>query len=150
MNDSLLAPCAPALATILPSVPRSSERPHALLVYEEEDVLEHIRWMLLREQCDVSAFSSLRDAVSGMQQGLRPDVALIHAGLRLSDGTPALTSFRQLSPAVPAIAISCCHDPRCIVETLRSGAFDVLIHPFDHAELESTLKRCFDLAFSRK
>jgi DNA-binding NtrC family response regulator len=123
---------------------------HALLVYEEQDVLEHIRWMLMREDCGVSAFSSMRDAISGLRQGLRPDIALIHAGLRVSDGTPALTSFRQASPAIPAIAISCCHDPRCIVETIRTGAVDVLIHPFDRAELKTTLKRCLDFRFSRK
>lgn len=115
---------------------------HALLIDDEEQVLDHLRSMLRHEAFNVSAFSATADAAEELRRGLRPDVALINARLSGRPDTPALKWFHQTSPTVPTIALSCSYDPRVIVDAVKMGAVDVLVQPFDRMDLKSSLRRC--------
>ena len=143
MNDLLLVSSDGALdvPSALSSVPATQARIHALLVDDRRELLEHIESMLLRESCRVSAFSSMIDAIAEIQRGLRPTIALINSQMPGRHGAPALAWFHRVNPTVPTIAMSCSHDPRSVVEAMKSGAVDVLIQPFDRAELKSSLER---------
>jgi two-component system response regulator AtoC len=122
----------------------SQSRIHALVMDEEPELLEHIESMLHREACRVSAFTSMADAVGELQRGLKPNVAFINPRMQGKVGAPALTWLRQVSPTMPAIALSCSYDPRSIVEAMKQGAVDVLIQPFGRRELKSSLQRWVD------
>lgn len=150
MSDSLFAFPGPSSAKVSFPPTTDTGRVQALLIHDERDVLERIRGMLLREDYGVSAFPAAMDAISGLRQGLRPDIALINATLQTPDGAPALTRFRQFIPTVPAIAVSGSHETRSIVDAIKMGAADVLVHPFDRPELQISLKRCFDSALTRR
>jgi DNA-binding NtrC family response regulator len=117
------------------------EHIHALLLDNERELLEHTESMLLGESCRVSSFSSITDAMAELQRGLRPNVAFISSRMPGKNGTPALAWFHRVSPMLPAIALSCSHDPRSVVEAMKLGAVDVLIQPFDRGELKLSLKR---------
>jgi len=116
-------------------------RIHAFLIDEEEGVLEHLRSMLFREACHVSAFSRMADAVAELQSGPQPNVAFINSQMPGNRYTSALAWFRQVSPIVPAIALSCSYNPQSIVEAMKMGAVDVLVQPFDRDELSNSLRR---------
>lgn len=141
MGDSLF-PALDVPSTLKLPFPAPDERPHALLIDGQREVLDHLRAMLIHDAWDVSAFCNTADALEGIQRGLRPDVALINASMEGARGTLALALFHQTNPQVPAIALSCSYDPRTIVEAVKMGAKDVLVQPFDRAELKSSLRRC--------
>ena len=122
-------------------LPIDHGRIHAFLIDDEEGVLEHLRSMLFREACHVSAFSRMADAVAELQSGTQPNVAFINAQMPGGRYTSALAWFRQVSPFVPAIALSCSYNPQSIVEAIKMGAVDVLVQPFDRNELSNSLRR---------
>ena len=129
-------------SSLIPSGTSSHSRfIKALVMDEEQDVLEHLRSMLVGEACHVSAFCSMRDAIDELQVGFRPNVAFINSRMAGRYGKTALSWFRQLSPNVPAIALSCSYDSHSIVDAIRMGAVDVLLQPFDRSELKSSLQR---------
>jgi DNA-binding NtrC family response regulator len=140
MDDPHLAQLDGAPAPLLPFSAHNNGRVHALLMENEQEVSEHLQSMLIREECAVSAFTSVTDASVELERGFRPNVALINSQMCGRHGSPALTWFRQASPTVPAIALSCSYDPRSIVEAMNMGAVDVLIPPFDRKELRSSLQ----------
>lgn len=143
MSDLLLVPSAEATVAGPTSLvaPADAGRLHVLLVDDQRQLLEHLELMLRRESCRVSAFSSMEEALAEMQRGLRPDVALINAQLKGRHSAPALAWFHRMDLRIPAIAMSCSHDPRSVVEAMKWGAADVLIQPFERAELKASLER---------
>src|SRR6516162_11383771 len=141
MNDPWLAQSEGAPALLSPVFPDNQGRIRALLMEGEREVSEHLQSMLIHEACDVSAFCNVTSACADLDRGLRPNVAFINWQMQGRHGSPALAWFRQDSPTVPAIALSCSYDPRSIVEAMNMGAVDVLVQPFDRRELKSSLQR---------
>jgi len=126
--------------------PSGRESVCALILEQERDVLDHLRWALAGEACSVAGYTSTSDAWLGLQEGFLPDIALIDAGLRSGDGASALAWFLRLSPTVPTIALSCSYDPRWIINAIRMGALDVVVPPFDRQDLRSSVARCMDFS----
>src|SRR5579871_2072518 len=124
------------------ALPKADPRMHALLIDEEEQVLDHLRSMLRHEAFEVSAFMNTNDAFEILQQGLRPDIAFIDPRVTGPHDLPALKWMRHIRPTVPTIALCCSFNPRVIVDAVNMGAIDVLVQPFDQADLKSSLKRC--------
>ena len=141
MNDPWLSQSEGAPALLSPVFPDNQGRIRALLMEGEREVSEYLQSMLNHEACDVSAFSNVTAACADLDRGLRPNVAFINWQMQGRHGSPALAWFRQVSPTVPAIALSCSYDPRSIVEAMNMGAVDVLVQPFDRRELKSSLQR---------
>jgi DNA-binding NtrC family response regulator len=140
MDDLLLLSPDGALAPISAVFQDNRTRIHALLMEDELEVSEHLQSMLIGEACEVSAFCSVTAAGVELDRGFRPNVAFINTQMRGRHGSPALAWFRQASPTVPAIALSCSYDSRSIVEAMNMGAVDVLIQPFGRGELKSSLQ----------
>src|SRR3954447_17812852 len=150
MEDSLLGPrCDLVSRPSLAVFQADNEPPYALLVEDQKEILEHFRAMLLAESCQVLAFGSAADAARQMQNGLRPDLALIDTRMRAADGVSALAWLYKTTPAVPIIGLSCSDDPRSIVEAMKMGASDVLVQPFDRLELRRSLKSCMEASLAR-
>jgi DNA-binding NtrC family response regulator len=149
MDCSLPAPSDWIAGSIESAFPRDDYRAHALLIAEEEAVLDHLRSILVRESCRVSSYRNATDAFLELRGGLRPDIALIDSRMKGDNGTPALAWFRQIRPTVPAVALSCSYDPRYVVEAIAMGAADVIVPPFDRWELASSMKRCLEMPLAR-
>jgi two-component system response regulator AtoC len=132
----------PAQSSSTPLFPSHDTRMRALLIDDEEQVLGHLRSVLQNEGFIVSGFAATTDAVEELRRGLSPDIALIKARMQGRQDIPALRWFRQISPMVPTIALSCSNDPRIIVNAVKMGAIDVLVQPFDRADLRYSLKQC--------
>jgi DNA-binding NtrC family response regulator len=144
MECSLLAP-PDTLSESTPTISSAQDRRiHVLLVEEQEEVLEHLRSMLVCEPYDLFAYGSTTEALPALQNGLRPDIALINSGIQHNPGIPAFVWFHQVRPTVPVIALSCSYDPRSIVDAIKGGATDVIVPPLDRLELASSLRRCLD------
>ena len=90
MDCSLPAPSDWIAGSIESSFPRDDNRTQALLIAEEEAVVDHLRAMLVRESCHVSSFRNASDAFLELRNGLRPDIALIDSRMQGGNGTPAL------------------------------------------------------------
>jgi two-component system response regulator AtoC len=141
MDDLSFVHSGAAHAPLLPVFSDPPGRIHALLMEDEQEVSEHLQSMLIREACQVSAFGSVAAARAELERGLRPNVAFINSQMQGRLGSPALAWFRQASPTIPAIALSCSYDPRSVVQAMKMGAVDVLVQPFDRRELKSSLHR---------
>ena len=61
----------------------------------------------------------------------RPDLILLDINLPDSAGTLALGRLRQLRPDVPIIMVTASADDELARATLRRGAFDYIVKPFD-------------------
>lgn len=131
-------------AEIDPLSPPSAndDRMHALLIDEQEGVLDHLQAMLQNEAFCVSAFNTAADAIQELRHGIKPDVALISVTMPGKQDLSALRWFHQTHASVPIIALSCSYDPPTIVDSIKTGAVDVLVQPFDRVDLKMSLKRC--------
>ncbi len=149
-EDLLVAYSGLVFGPVAAPFSKEDARPYALIINNSEDELKYLHSMLSQEQCRVSAFNNIADAIAHLQQGLKPDIALISSKTEELNGTPALTLFREVCPTVPVIAILCSYDLRSIIEAMKLGAVDVLIQPFDQTELKSSVERYAALAIVKR
>ena len=115
---------------------------HILVVDDEPSVLEYLRTLLQADSYRVTACSSGTDALTRMQQGLRPDLVLIDCFMPEIDGLTTLARIKSAVPSTRAIMLSCSTDPQQIVEAMRLGARDFLFKPFRKAELDEAIRKC--------
>jgi two-component system, NtrC family, response regulator AtoC len=130
--------------------PVHNTRIHAFVLDDDEEILGHLQSMLRCNLCSVSAFSCVDDAVSDLQNGVRPDIAFIKLNMPGQRYRSALAWFHQLSPTTPSVALSCSYDPQTIVEAMKMGAVDVLVQPFDKDELCSSVRRWVNSSASQE
>lgn len=117
-------------------------RAHILVVDDEPSVLEYLRTLLQADNYKVTACSSGVDALTRMQQGLRPDLVLIDCFMPEIDGLNTLARIKTAAPSTRAIMLSCSTEPQQIVEAMRLGARDFLFKPFRKAELDEAIRKC--------
>ena len=70
----------------------------------------------------------------------RPDAVLLDIGLPDASGTVGLDRLRMLLPRVPIIMLTGNIDEELARQTLRRGAFDYIMKPFDVGRLMSVLE----------
>ncbi len=115
---------------------------HIMVVDDEPSVLEYLRTLLQADSYRVTACSSGTEALTRMQQGLRPDLILIDCFMPELDGLSTLARIKSAIPSTRAIMLSCSTDPQQIVEAMRLGARDFLFKPFRKAELDEAIRKC--------
>jgi two-component system response regulator AtoC len=114
---------------------------HIMVVDDEPSVLEYLRTLLQADSYKVTACSSGTEALTRMQQGLRPDLVLIDCFMPEIDGLSTLAKIKAAVPNTRAIMLSCSTDPKQIVEAMRLGARDFLFKPFRKIELDEAIHK---------
>lgn len=70
-----------------------------------------------------------------------PDVIILDVRLPGVDGLTAIARFQQQAAHVPIIIITAFGDLQIAVESIRRGAFDYIVKPFDVAKVKSAILR---------
>ena len=87
------------------------------------------------------------EAVGSAEQGLqaaektRPDAVILDVRLPGMTGLQAIEKMQALIPKVPIVIITAYGDLETAVETVRRGAFEYLVKPFDLQIAERTITR---------
>jgi DNA-binding NtrC family response regulator len=111
-----------------------------ILVIEDESLLrKHIAAHLQSLGADVTGAASLHAAREAISNG-RFDFALLDINLPDGRGT-ALLQDKTFSPNTAVIVMTAEGDVSSVIDTMRRGALDYLVKPFDVAELPLVIAR---------
>jgi DNA-binding response OmpR family regulator len=105
-----------------------------LVVDDEPIILEILMEFLTAQGYEVMGTHGAADAFTMMEVAL-PDALLLDINMPLVDGMTALRRVRALYPDLPVIMVTANTDEALAKDTLRRGAFDYVVKPFDFAYL---------------
>jgi DNA-binding NtrC family response regulator len=115
------------------------DRPVILVVEDEASIREVIAEMLALKGYTVRLAASAADAYTFVEVE-RPDAILLDIVLPDAAGTVALDRLRTLGPGVPIIMVTANADEALARETLKRGAFDYVMKPFNVEQLAGVLE----------
>ncbi len=108
-----------------------------ILIVEDETIIRNaLRKLLERNQYEVSEAPSVKEATSKFQL---KDFDLIISDLRLP-GAPG-TDLIKLAGDTPVLIMTSYASLRSAVDSMRMGAVDYIVKPFDHDEMVNAGKR---------
>jgi DNA-binding response OmpR family regulator len=113
------------------AVPRVAR---VLVVDDDPLVLEIVKELLVAQGYEMAATHSGAQAFA-MMAASPPDVLLLDINLPVVDGVTVLRRVRTLYPQMRVIMLTGNADEAVAKDTLRRGAFDYVVKPFDFAHL---------------
>jgi putative nucleotidyltransferase with HDIG domain len=120
---------------------RSSIR---ILVVDDE---AHVRAMmgaaLEREGYDVQLAASGREALESLEHNSF-DLVLTDIVMPDGNGLSLLERIRAMQPHLPVVMVTAIHDISVAIDSMRRGAYDYLLKPFEREHLVSTVQRALD------
>ncbi len=114
-----------------------------LVVDDEPSMLGYMRTLLELDSHQVETAPSGEDALQRVCREPEPNVVLLDLLMPGLDGLQTLEKMRQVRPNLKVVMLSCVSDTRKVVQAIRLGAQDYLTKPFNKAELDGVLRRCF-------
>jgi DNA-binding response OmpR family regulator len=105
-----------------------------LVVDDEPIIVEMLTEVLAAQGYEVVGTQSAADAFTMMEVS-PPDVLLLDISMPLVDGMTVLRRVRALYPAMAVIMVTANVDEEVAKDTLRRGAFDYVVKPFDFTHL---------------
>ena len=117
-----------------------------VLVVDDEPIIAGILTDSLAGQgYEVVATHSATEAFRMMEASL-PDVVLLDISMPLVDGVTVLRRLRALYPDLAVVMVTANADQEVAKDTLRRGAFDYVLKPFDFAHLARVVAAAVDRA----
>lgn len=113
--------------------------PLVLVVEDNEEVREILVETVQALGYEVSTAESAADAVVAVSYR-QPDAILLDIVLPDAQGTAGLERLKRLRPDVPIIMVTANSDDDLARETLKRGAFDYVMKPFDRGQLARALE----------
>ena len=117
--------------------------PKILVIDDEEDIRELLKYNLLKEGYEVEfAFDGLvgLDKIKSYQ----PDMVITDVLLPYKSGLEIISFTKNQNPLTPIIVISSLgKEDITVVEAFKLGATDIMAKPFNPVELKSKLKTLF-------
>ncbi len=121
-----------------------TRRPARILVVDDEN---HVRSMigatLERQGYDVQLSSSGRDALEVLDHNAF-DLVLTDIVMQDGNGIVLLDRIRGKQPHLPVVMVTAIHDISVAIDSMRRGAYDYLLKPFEREQLLSTVVRALD------
>jgi putative nucleotidyltransferase with HDIG domain len=124
--------------------PSPSRRAARILVVDDEN---HVRTMvgatLERQGYQVELASSGREAAERLDRSSF-DLVLTDIVMQDGNGMALLERIHGLYPNLPVVMISAIHDISVAIDSMRRGAYDYLLKPFEREHLVSTVLRALE------
>lgn len=140
----LLNPLGPVPAGARERETARPERTERVLVVDDEpQVRNMIRSALERQGFDVEVAVSGRQALELLEVNSF-DLVLTDIVMPDVNGIALLERFHTRRPDVPVVMVTAVHDIGVAIDSMRRGAYDYLLKPFEHEHLMSTVKRALD------
>src|SRR5580700_6707325 len=147
LNLANLGGSAPAMAA--PANPKEhtsvrTRRPARVLVVDDEaPVRSMIGATLQRQGYDVQLAISGSQAVEMLGQGPY-DLVLTDIVMQDGNGIALLERIHADQPHLPVVMVSAIHDISVAIDSMRRGAYDYLLKPFEREHLLNTVRRAMD------
>jgi putative nucleotidyltransferase with HDIG domain len=114
-----------------------------LVVDDEEPVRVMIGATLERQGHEVQFASSGREALAALEQSVF-DLVLTDIVMKDGNGIVLLERIRSQQPQIPVVMVTAIHDIGVAIESMRRGAYDYLLKPFERHHLITTVQRALD------
>ena len=114
-----------------------------LAVDDEPHVRSMIGAALERQGFDVQLASSGREAMELLERGAF-DLVLTDIVMQDGNGIALLDRIHGQQPQLPVVMVTAIHDIGVAIDSMRRGAYDYLLKPFEREHLVSTVKRALD------
>jgi putative nucleotidyltransferase with HDIG domain len=114
-----------------------------LVVDDEAHVRTMIGSTLEREGYDVQLAASGREALASLEQNSF-DLVLTDIVMQDGNGLALLERIHGLQPHLPVVMVSAIHDISVAIDSMRRGAYDYLLKPFEREHLMKTVQRALD------
>jgi putative nucleotidyltransferase with HDIG domain len=115
---------------------------HILVVDDEEAILKIVSTMLESRGYKCTALSNGRDAQEFVRRQT-PDLVLIDMIMPEMGGIQLLDWLRSFDPEVPVIMVTEIHDIPTALQTIRRGAYDFILKPFEKDQLFHAVGRAW-------
>lgn len=119
-----------------------------LVVDDERGITDICRRILTSRGYEVSTASTGEEGLALLEQGYY-DLALIDLRMPGMDGMELLRRLKKQYPNMEVVIISAEGTIETSIESLKIGAFDYILKPFNLTELVSGVKRALDYAHLR-
>ncbi len=147
--SSLANPRESALAMQEPANPNHradtrTRRPARILVVDDESpVRSMIGATLQRQGYEVQQAISGSQAIETLSQGPF-DLVLTDIVMQYGNGIALLERIHAEQPQLPVVMVSAIHDISVAIDSMRRGAYDYLLKPFEREHLVATVQRALD------
>jgi putative nucleotidyltransferase with HDIG domain len=122
---------------------RKRRTARVLIVDDEAPVRSMISATLERQGYEVLQASSGSQAMEMLEQG-RVDLILTDIVMQDGNGIALLERIHQDQPNLPVVMVSAIHDISVAIDSMRRGAYDYLLKPFEREHLAATVQRALD------
>jgi putative nucleotidyltransferase with HDIG domain len=137
----------PALSLLAESdsrTPARLRRPARILVVDDEaPVRSMIGTTLERQGYDVQLAASGREAMEILDQNVF-DLVLTDIVMQDGNGITLLERMHGQQPQLPVVMVTAIHDIGVAIDSMRRGAYDYLLKPFEREHLLGTVQRALD------
>lgn len=107
---------------------------HILIVDDDKNMLEVLRFRLESEGYKVTSTNMAKDALTMAKDELF-DLALVDLKIDRNDGIELMQKLHLLSPEMPVIILTAYGTIETAVDAMKHGAYSYLTKPFDRREL---------------
>ncbi|HEY3705156.1 MAG TPA: HD domain-containing phosphohydrolase [Terracidiphilus sp.] len=125
------------------SVPRVRRVAQVLVVDDETPVRSMIGATLERQGCQVHLANSGHEATAALERQAF-DLVLTDIVMQDGNGIALLERIRSQYPSVPVVMVSAIHDVSVAIDSMRRGAYDYLLKPFEREHLVATVTRALE------
>ena len=114
-----------------------------LLIVDDEEVVRNVLRDLLSDAYDCHEASSAEEALDRVRQ---TTYELVISDINMSgmSGLEMIPHMKQISPDTVIVMISGMQTIESAINTLRVGAFDYLMKPFDLRQVEAAIQRAYE------
>lgn len=114
---------------------------HILLIEDEPNIAEAIRFLLARDGWAVSLLPTGEGAMAAIAQ-LRPDLVILDLMLPVQSGLQILTQIRgqEASADLPVLMLTAKGQERDRDAALAAGVSDFMTKPFDNSQMRAAVR----------
>jgi putative nucleotidyltransferase with HDIG domain len=125
------------------ATPRTRATARVLVVDDEAHVRSMIGATLERQEYDVQMAAGGREALEMLERSAF-DLVLTDIVMQDGNGIALLERIHAQQPNLPVVMVTAVHDIGVAIDSMRRGAYDYLLKPFESEHLLTTVQRALD------
>src|SRR5437773_5609700 len=115
-----------------------------LIVDDEEPIRDFVSAMLSSANFVCSQAASGKEALALLDSGEEYELMLSDLMMPVMDGIALLEASKERYPDMPVVMVTAVTDVSIALNSIRNGAYDYLLKPFDREQLLATVRRALE------